>query len=410
MGLGMVFFGLEIMKDGFAIIKDLPAFERAFGLFDAKNHIGVFKCMLVGCVLTFIVQSSSATLGITIGLAQIGVIPFETAAALVLGENIGTTITAMLAAIGTTTNAKRAAAFHVVFNLIGVFVMWLLFFPYMDAVKFIVADAAGVIDPTRGIAATHTGFNVLNTLLFVGFIPWIARALERALPDKSRKETPHLTSLDIRLVETPVMAIEQSRGEILRMGDGCEKMMVWLKELTPQDPMDKKLAETLFHREEVLDSVQDEVVLFMTNLLAGHAPHKIIEEGRCQLRMADEYESISDYVASILRFHVRLNEQGHQIDERHRKELLELHDEVDAFLQFVTRGYRVRQPEPTTKVHTKADEIKYRIRRLRQEHIEFLSEEKSDPFKSVAYTAMLNSYQRVRDHALNIGEAVAGEK
>ncbi|HHK42401.1 MAG TPA: Na/Pi cotransporter family protein, partial [Planctomycetaceae bacterium] len=105
MGVGMVFFGLELMKDGFSIIKDLPAFEQWFERFTADSYIGVLKCAAIGCILTFIVQSSSATLGITIGLAQIGVIPFQTAAALVLGENIGTTITAWLASFGTSPNA-----------------------------------------------------------------------------------------------------------------------------------------------------------------------------------------------------------------------------------------------------------------------------------------------------------------
>src|SRR5690606_16455823 len=120
MGLGMVFFGLELMKDGFAPMKDMPNFVEAFAWFDAGTYAGVLKAVLVGCVLTLIVQSSSATLGITIGLAATGVIPFTTAAALVLGENIGTTITVVLASIGANTTAKRSAAAHVLFNLIGV--------------------------------------------------------------------------------------------------------------------------------------------------------------------------------------------------------------------------------------------------------------------------------------------------
>jgi len=105
LGLGLVFFGLEVMKDGFAVVKELPAFELWFQKFSADSYLGVLKCAAVGCILTFFVQSSSATLGITIGLAQLGVIEFETAAALVLGENIGTTITAWLASFGATTNA-----------------------------------------------------------------------------------------------------------------------------------------------------------------------------------------------------------------------------------------------------------------------------------------------------------------
>jgi len=119
MGIGMVFFGLELMKNGFKPIRGLPEFSTWFHAFDATTIFGIIKCALVGCLLTMVVQSSSATLGITIGLASTGVIEFQTAAALVMGENIGTTITAMLASLGTTTAAKRAALAHVMFNVIG---------------------------------------------------------------------------------------------------------------------------------------------------------------------------------------------------------------------------------------------------------------------------------------------------
>ncbi|MEO8270702.1 MAG: Na/Pi symporter, partial [Aureliella sp.] len=120
MGTGMVFFGLEVMKEACAIIKELPEFVSWFAKFNADTYWGVLKCAAVGCVMTMVVQSSSATLGITISLATQGVISYPTAAALVLGENIGTTITAFLASLGTTTNARRAAYFHVIFNLCGV--------------------------------------------------------------------------------------------------------------------------------------------------------------------------------------------------------------------------------------------------------------------------------------------------
>ena len=119
MGIGMVFFGLELMKNGFKPLTKLDGFEVWFQMFNADTYFGILKCALVGMILTMIVQSSSATLGITIGLASVGAIEFPTAAALVLGENIGTTVTALLASIGTTTNAKRAAYAHFVFNVLG---------------------------------------------------------------------------------------------------------------------------------------------------------------------------------------------------------------------------------------------------------------------------------------------------
>ena len=138
MGVGMVFFGLELMKDACAIIKQMPDFEAWFSLFKADTYLGVLKCALVGCVMTTLVQSSSATLGITISLASQGVISYETAAALVLGENIGTTITALFASLGATTNARRAAYFHVIFNMLGVLWITAIFSWYVKLVPQIV--------------------------------------------------------------------------------------------------------------------------------------------------------------------------------------------------------------------------------------------------------------------------------
>lgn len=417
MGVGMVFFGLELMKDACGLIKDLPEFEAAFQRFQANSYFGVLMCMAAGCFLTVIVQSSSATLGITIALATEGVIGYETAAALVLGENVGTTITALLASIGATTNARRSAYFHVLFNMIGVLWISLIFFQYVKFIPWLInvnvdPNAAPVTDEamTAAIASTHTVFNVVNTLAFLPFGGRFAHLLERLVPDKAHKEKPHLTNLDVRMLETPVIGIEQSRREIIRMAEGCEEMMVWLEELMRQDEMDEQLVRKLFHREDVLDAVQDEVVLFMTNLLAGNVPHDVIEEGRRQLRMADEYESISDYIRSILKFQLKLREQGHGFDEKHRCDLLKLHEEVASYLKLVSDAYRDRQWDVITQSNTMASEIKHHAKKLRKEHIEWLSHEKVEPFVNVAFTSTLNSYARVRDHTMNVAEALAGEK
>ncbi len=130
LGIGMVFFGLELMKDGFKPVRDLPEFVAMFHMFEATNYVGVMKSALVGCVVTLIIQSSSATLGMTIALANTGVVDFQTAAALVLGTNVGTTITAYLASLGADdVNAKRTAYFHIFFNVSGVAVVTALFLP-----------------------------------------------------------------------------------------------------------------------------------------------------------------------------------------------------------------------------------------------------------------------------------------
>ena len=420
MGVGMIFFGLELMKDACAHIKELPDFEHWFQRFAADSYFGVLRCALVGCVLTMLVQSSSATLGITISLATEGVIGYETAAALVLGENIGTTITAYLASLGATTNARRAAYFHVIFNLLGVFWITLIFPWYIEFIReFVVpnvnepATQEGLtVYPhrTAAIAATHSIFNIANTLLFLPFAPMFARLLERLVPGKGFKEKPHLTDLNIHMLETPVLAIEQSQNEILKMGSGASNMMDWLKTLMEQEDYDRKLVDRLLHRERVFDAVQDEVSHFIAGLLSNNVPLRVAEEGRAQLRMADEYESVGDYIASILKADTKLRKDEQRMPEDLRKQLLTLHDRVASYLLAVDQANHQQNRNILAGLDGDNRQIRNEIKRLRKLLLDKLSAGEISPAVSVAFMGMLNSYTRVRDHAKNIAELISGEK
>jgi phosphate:Na+ symporter len=420
MGFGMIFFGLELMKDGAGLIKDMPTFESWLQQFRAETFLQVLGAVLVGCVLTILFWSSSATLGVTITLAYQGVITYETAAAMVIGENLGTTFTAVLASLGATTNARRAAYFHVMFNLIGVcwivaiFVWYVQFIPWLIGVDVEATALRGgeqvYTQRTAAIAATHTVFNVANTLLFLPFLPIFVRLLERVVPAKAFKEKPHLTDLDLRLLQTPLMAIEQSRKEVLKMADGCLKMAGWLRTLREQDLPDEELVERLQRRERILDAVQDEVAMFITNLLSGNVPHSIAEEARRQLRMADEYESVSDYVANLLKFDLKLRKNGQRFTEKQRQDLLQLHDAVAAYLQTVNEANRQGDRNILGRLQPARREIRGLVKRLRREHLDDLSSGAIPPQVSVAFMASLNAYSRVRDHSQNIAEAVSGEK
>ena len=433
MGVGMVFFGLELMKDACAIIKETPQFEEWFQRFSADSYPGVLQCALAGCVLTMLVQSSSATLGITISLAFQGVIPFESAAALVLGENIGTTITAILASLGATTNARRAAYFHVIFNLIGVFWITLIFGWYIDQVQWLVkflvgGEATEAIlqngkttypHTTPAIAATHSIFNIVNTLLFLPFLPFFVRLLNRIAPSKVFKEKPRLTDLDIRMLETPSLAIEQSRKEIEKMGSGCEKMLEWLALLVQQDDPSQELADRLRQRERILDSMQDEIAVFVTSLLSGNVPHAVADEARLQIRMADEYESVSDYITNLERFDRKLRRDGCRFTRRQREDLAQLNTMAREYLETVNRALSQNNRNVLTKSEQMSKRIRKEIKHLRLKHLDELSSPEKTyeetngvvtPLVSVAYLASLNAYQRVRDHTTNIAEAISGEK
>ena len=417
LGLGMVFLGLDLMKNGFAMVKELPTFEVWFHQFDTDTYLGILSCAMVGCVLTFIVQSSSATLGITIGLAQIGVIPFETAAALVMGENIGTTITAWLASLGaTTTNAKRVAYFHVLFNLVGVLWITSIFHPYLKLVGLIVTgDYLDPVVVTAAIATTHTVFNVTNTLLFLGLTGPSARLLTRLIPDRqSRFMEPKLTTLDVRMLETPSIAVEQSRSEIVNMSTGCLDMMAQLRQLNQNNPTDERSFEDILKQEAQLDSYQSELVEFISHLLSANIPHTLTDEIRSQLRLADEYESVSDCIASIVKACRKLQNQGHKLPEREQTNILALHDLTTDFLQHVSRTYSEQASIDMEQAKQQADQITQQVKQLAgiafRQSDSTDATDKLDPPVTVAYNRQLTAYRRIRDHILNIAQAADGTK
>jgi phosphate:Na+ symporter len=423
MGLGMVFFGLELMKDGVAPMRDMPFFIDAFAWFQADSYFGVLRAALVGCLLTFLVQSSSATLAITISLAATGVIPFETAAALVLGENIGTTSTVMLASIGGTVNAKRSAYWHVAFNVFGVMWITAIFFFYVQLIGGIVEGMhgtnpigmtlAGMEDPmefaavmTAAIALVHTGFNVTNTVLVLPFLRVFARVLERLVPDPAEKEVRRLRHLDARTVSAPVLGIEQSRGEVVLMGQGVIKMMDWIREIGFNGVRDERLIKKTFHREEVLDNLQEEIISFLTEVLEDNTPQSIAEEGRQQMRIALEFESMSDRLSSILKSYLKLRDRDLELSEEQTEALRELHDTVAEFIRAVTRAYDSRHALDDADTSSSSQAITRTVKRLREKHLQLMTVSSVDPHFSLIYTSILTDYRRVRAHAMNIHEAM----
>ena len=422
LGVGMVFFGLELMKDGFEPVRDLPSFAAMFQMFEATSYVGVLKSALVGCVATFIVQSSSAILGITIALANTGVIDFQTAAALVLGENIGTTVTAYLASLGADDiNARRTAYFHVAFNVTGVAIVTAIFIPLY--IPFITGVVLSGIDPntvapdgtfpymTAAIATSHSVFNVLTALAFMSVITPVAAALTRFVREEPGKEKAGLTHLDAKLAGSPLIAIEQSGHEITRTDRHVRAMLDDLRTIVTDGNSGGDLIEKTFERERIIDDVQSEVTRFLTDLLAGDLSHDIAEEAKAQLRLADEFESVSDYVANVLKLYMRLKAAHVVLAEVQQTELLELHDAVAAFYDRVHEGFALDGFDVyLSRVHLNSREVTAKIRALRDRHWNRLSDETVDPLISTSYMDIANAYRRMKDHLLNIAEAIVGGK
>ena len=413
-GVGMIFFGLETMSSGFKNPEVNALLLDIFATMSGGTLLGVIKCAIVGALATMVVQSSSATLGITIALAQSGVIGFHTAAALILGLNIGTTITAFLASIGTNVNARRAAYAHIIFNVVGTIWLIPIFFWYTAFIELVLSTFGEVFSLTPGIvtkiALMHSGFNIVNTIVFLPFLKPFSNLVMRLVPDKDHKETPHLTFLDVRLLDSPAMGIAQSQDEIIRMSQHVTKMSTMLRSSLESDRIDDNNTRRIFHREEILDIMQDEVTEFVSNILSGSIPLDIVVSGREQLRMADEYESVSDYYAKILKLNLKRIKNEIDFADGGRNDLLSLHDTVDEYLRLVSDGVSTGRVEVLSKARIQGEAIVALVKELRRRHLAQVGNESAHPRATLIYTDMLNAYRRVKDHMLNIAEALAGEK
>ena len=419
MGTGMVFFGLELMKNACGIIKETPDFATWFQTFQADSYLGVLKCCTVGCILTTMVQSSSATLGITISLAYQGVISYETAAALVIGENVGTTITALLASLGATTNARRAAYFHVLFNLTGVFWITIIFQWYIqlvqwiihvDVLKEVMVDGFATFpNTTPAIAATHSIFNIANVVLFIPFVGILVRVLERIVPSKKLKEKPRLTGLDMRMLDNPGLAIEQSKKELERMGDSCEKMLDVLSQLRQTNTPDSRLSSQLREYEISLDTIQEEITTFMTKLVASALPHDVADEIYRQLRIAHEYESISDNIENLERLDGKMKQYGANDSSKFHKCITELSDCTQLVLKEINTALRTKDQDALKEFASVRERVQSQIKELRSNKFDELTNVGVPPVATAVVLSILNSYVHLFSHFENIVETLSGE-
>jgi len=407
LGLGMVFFGLELMKDGLKPLRSLPEFVKMMSAFDPGTFIGLIKCVFVGALLTAIVQSSSATVAITITLAATQVISYDTAVALVLGENIGTTITAFLSSLGTNTNAKRTAIAHVFFNIAGVTLMLPLFHIYLSFLK---ATFPETLPVASRIAFAHSFFNIFVVMMLLPFIKQFTKLVIAVVPDRQIKEKRHLTYLDVRMFDTPALAVQQSYHEIMQMGDGVNKMMDWFRNVLENPEVDDSLQQKIFEREKIFDIIQKEIVEFIGKIMTGVVSLNATAETRKQLRITDEYESISDDIVALLKLRCRLRNSGLVFSKQGLNDIFKLHDTVSTFLKMIGEAVTLHNAEILTTAEMRGDEIKHLIKDVRSTHLGELENKEIDPLSSLVYMDLLNAYRRIRDHAFNIAEALAGEK
>jgi phosphate:Na+ symporter len=212
------------------------------------------------------------------------------------------------------------------------------------------------------------------------------------------------------MVETPLIAIQQSYDEIIKMAKSVQKMFGWLRTTLLETNNNESIEKQIFHREQILDLIQKEVVDFISKLMKGTVPQNITDEARKQLRLADEYESLSDYVVNALKILNRMKKYNVDLSKQGRKEITALHDLLTEYLDFIYGAVRDQNQLILSKAMTESSAIRRKIKKFRSIHLNRLADEQISPMMSLVYMDLLNSYRRMLDHAFNIAEVLSGVK
>lgn len=331
-GFSLLFLGLSLMKSSVPDLRQTPEVLEFITSWSGHGFASVLLFLALGTVLTLILQSSSATVALTLIMLNMGWIQFDMAAAMVLGENIGTTITANIAAAVGSVNAKRAALAHTVFNLFGVVWALAIFHPFINFVQWLVS-LMGVDEATAtiyGISMLHTTFNLLNTLLLVWFTKPIARLVTVLVKDKAPQEDASeggIRYLDYGLVSTPELALAESSKEIVHfskvMKNGLEYLAGAINSADKEEKF-KAYRDKLVRYEEISDKIEYEIVKFLNDLCKNHLSNESKALVRSQIRISGELESLGDSGESISRSLMHMRAYGRKLSPEHMAKLSQM--------------------------------------------------------------------------------------
>lgn len=423
LGFGLVFYGLATMKTGIGPLKGHPNFISFFTEFNADTLGGIFLCVLVGTILTMILQSSSATVGITMALASQGLLNFEASVALILGDNIGTTITAELAAMQANINARRTARAHTLFNAIGVCLV-ILFFPiFLKLVTWITASVMHIGPPdiviygqnpniARYIANSHTMFNVVNAVFFLMVLPYLAKVAVWLTPQGKKEQEldalHHIKYLDSKYVDTPSVALGQARAEIVRMS---EAVLVMYDDVISaiQDRKLKELSKWK-GREDALDNIQREVTQFLVGVMQRPILPEDSKEVASLMRMTNNLERIGDSIENIAELIEELIEQNLYFSDWAMTDYQAISGAVRKYFLLVAQGIRKEDRE----IMPRALEMDRHIDSMREEmkgnHLVRLQSGICTVDPGLIMLDMLTIFKKMADHCFNIAQAIAGTK
>ncbi len=413
-GFSLLFLGLSFMKNSVPDLESSPQILSFISSWSGHGILSVLLFVLVGTVLTLILQSSSATVALTLIILNMGWIQFDMAAAMVLGENIGTTITANIAAAVGNVNAKRAALAHTVFNVFGV--IWAVaLFPYFTKLIELIINALGMGDsdetPLYSISMLHTVFNLINTFILIWFIPLIEKLVRAIIKDKpSADAIDKLVYINAGLIATPELAITEAEKEVCHFGKIMRKGLGYVKEAVAASDSESAYEpwrEKLVKYEEISDRIEYEVVSFLGKINRESLSESSELKIKSTYRIVGELESLGDSGEAISRQLSRAISRGQKLSEDHKKKVYEMIELVsrayDAMIYNLENGDTITNIDNALNAEIDINNKRDELRDLEMHQIESSG---NDYFESVVYIDLLENLEKMGDFIINISQAV----
>jgi phosphate:Na+ symporter len=386
-----------------------------FASFDTSSHLTILAFLAIGTLITCIVQSSAAVMAITILLCSTGVLPVYLGIALVMGENIGTTATANLVALGANTQARRAALAHLLFNVFGVAWMLIVFYPFVDMVCHLVGYDVAVGGQTERLpivlAMFHTCFNVVNTTILIGLVPQMERVVCWLLPDnkeKLEKEEFRLQYIQSNLVQTPEIAVLQAQKETAAFGQRVAVMFGMVRQLF-DETNSKQFAEQfsrIEHEEDATDKMEIEIARYLEQVSDGHLSDETKQKIRQMMREISELESIGDSCYKLARTLNRKQEAGtaftnHQTEHLHA--MMALCDKALEQMNVVMHGHRSDHDiRDTFRIE---NDINHMRQRLKSDNVRAVNDHEYDYAVGTLFVDIVNELEKLGDYVVNVVEA-----
>ena len=377
---------------------------------DAIGSTALLAAVLAAALVTAALQSATATIGIAIALAAAGDLSLGGATTMVIGANVGSCVAVLRAAAPANADARRAALVDTLLNVLAAVVLLLAIVPWLQALAMLPTDTAPDVAGPLHVAVTHTAFNMLLAVLAVPLLGPIRRLSEWMVGASDRERTA-LRYLRQSVVEAPSLAIEQARLEVLNMAALTIDALHLTRTLFDDvhEPR-AELRRSILEREKATDTIQHEVTTFLARVLTGTLSAAQIEECRALIRAADEIESVADYCERLANYRRRLIREGASLDDSGLRDLQSYLDRTTALFEDIIDRIRRNDSGWLDSVVTKGQYLSTEADALREANLHRLTAQRIAPTAGIFFNDMLVAMRRIRNHALNLAEAVLGKK